>query len=402
MSSTAFITIADYPIESFQNHFYPWLFKKSDRQIVNGTRAGRNRFIWGAPDPEDKDEPEQWYVYVSRAATIKRRLELAGCTRATLDVEFKTGIDQWLEAIQRYEDEHSQAQVQTLKTASLTAWLDALRQVMNRGLRYSRWERTDYKDDILNIMLNYDPRFELDGVWYSTDLNFPCATLDGLGRAFLEIVPDDARCVLDVTDLVDGGWTDAFDDLIEYSRPFTTLYETFDGAIGEIRNLMILSPDNQSLIRLLYANVISSMEAYLGDTLKKNVLTREPLLRRFVESHKHFAQSKITMADLFKEHSRIRTTVSELLAETIFHDISKTRSLYGSVFAAAFPEHTLEALHRAVVMRHHIVHRNGRDHAGEPVTLTLSDLEGLIEVVTVTIRSLDAQIKDGLIEDDDL
>jgi hypothetical protein len=396
MSSSACITVDEYPIETFQNDFHPWFFKKSERQIVTRKRSERNPLVWVAPDPDEGDELEQCYLYVVRAATLKRRLELAGHTRLTLEEEFDAGINIWLEAIGG-DHPHTGA----LKAAKLEVWLERLKQIMRRGLTSHRWERTDYGDDILDIMLNYDPRYEVDGVWPSSTVHFPCATFDVLGLAFLQIVPDDAECILDVTELVGGGWTDAFDDLIEYSKPFTTFFETFATAISEIRALMALSPDNQSLVRLLYANTITSMETYLGDTLKKNVLAREPLLRRFVESHKHFTQSKITMADLFREHSRIRTTVKDLLAETIFHDIGKTRSLYGSVFAATFPEHTLEPLHRAVAIRHHIVHRNGRDHAGQPVTLTQADLEKLIEVVTITIQSVDRQVKDGLIDEDD-
>jgi hypothetical protein len=166
MSSTAFIAIDNYPIETFSNYFDPWLFKKSDRQIQTRKRSERNRLVWVAPDPEDMDEPEQWYLYVATAETLKRRSELAGCTTITLDQEFAAGIGHWLDALRRsqYQDERVRAHIRTLQTASLSVWLDKLRLIMKRGLRYNRWERTDYEDGILDIMLNYDPRYEIAGV----------------------------------------------------------------------------------------------------------------------------------------------------------------------------------------------------------------------------------------------
>jgi hypothetical protein len=404
MSSTAFIAIDNYPIETFSNYFDPWLFKKSDRQIQTRKRSERNRLVWVAPDPEDMDEPEQWYLYVATAETLKRRSELAGCTTITLDQEFAAGIGHWLDALRRsqYQDERVRAHIRTLQTASLSVWLDKLRLIMKRGLRYNRWERTDYEDGILDIMLNYDPRYEIAGVWCSSELNFPCMTFDGFARAFLEAVSDDSQCTLDVTELVDGGWTDAFDDLAEHNRAFTSAYDTFDAAINEIRSLMDLSPDNPSLVRLLYANAITSMEAYLADTVKKNVLTREPLLRRFVESHPSFKDMKLTMAGVFRAHGEMKTQVRKILDDTSFHHIDRAIAIYRSVFCAEFPRELLGPLHRAIENRHHIVHRNGKDDSGKLIELTRADLEHVITVVTATISAIDTQVKEGLIDPDDL
>ncbi|HEY1755200.1 MAG TPA: HEPN/Toprim-associated domain-containing protein [Bryobacteraceae bacterium] len=263
MSSSACITIGGYPIETSRNDFHPWFFKKSERQIVSRKKSERNRLVWGAPSPDDADELETCYLYVSTARILRRRLQLAGCTKATLEKEFRDGVNRWLDALKKYNDGEVRAHVHALEDASLPVWLDKLGQVMKRGLVFNRWNWADYKDDVLNIMLNYDPRLdEVDGAWPSSTLNFPCTSGDGFGRAFLEIVPDDAPCLLDVTDLVAGGWTKAFDDLDEYIRPFTTCYDTFEAALNEIRSIMRLSPDNPSLLRLVYANVITSMEVY--------------------------------------------------------------------------------------------------------------------------------------------
>ncbi len=45
-------------------------------------------------------------------------------------------------------------------------------------------------------------------------MGFPCASLECFAVAMLEVVPDNAECALDVTDLVKRGDVYCFDDLI--------------------------------------------------------------------------------------------------------------------------------------------------------------------------------------------
>ena len=92
--------------------------------------------------------------------------------------------------------------------------------------------------------------------------------------AVLEAVGKDVTCILEISSLVDGGWTEAFDDLVEYSQEFTNFYEVFNEVLLEIRSLATALPGNPILLRLLYANAITAMETYLGDTARKNVMSR--------------------------------------------------------------------------------------------------------------------------------
>jgi hypothetical protein len=92
------------------------------------------------------------------------------------------------------------------------------------------------------------------------ELFFPCMTLECFAVAVLEVVPKGAKCVLDITDLVDGGWTDAFDDLIEYSQEFTNFYDVLQKAMVEIKSLATALPGNPILLRLFHANAITAME----------------------------------------------------------------------------------------------------------------------------------------------
>jgi hypothetical protein len=164
---------------------------------------------------------------------------------------------------------------------------------------------------------------------------------------------------------------------------------------------MLLSPENSILAKLLYANAITAMETYLSDTLKKNVLMRPPLLRRFVESHEGFSDKKIPMAQVFQVLSEMQDRVSDVLDRVVFHNIPKTIEVYSKVFDVRFPRELSADLIRAVALRHDIVHRNGKDNAGRVIPVTMSDVEQILELVDATIKAIDVQVREGLIDDED-
>jgi hypothetical protein len=113
---------------------------------------------------------------------------------------------------------------------------------------------------------------------------FPCKYLESYAVALLEIYDDNAECVLDITELVNGGWVNDFDDIAQVQAGETKFYENFCASLEELRSLN-LTTENMTLQRMVYASVITVMEAYLSDTMKCHVLNRAAVKRRFVESH---------------------------------------------------------------------------------------------------------------------
>lgn len=55
----------------------------------------------------------------------------------------------------------------------------------------------------------------------------------------------------------------------------------------------------------------------------------------------------------------------------------------------------------AIEKRHDIVHRNGKTVQGTTVNVAMEDVEKLIELVDSTVKHIDKQIKDGLLDDDE-
>ena len=89
------------------------------------------------------------------------------------------------------------------------------------------------------------------------------------------------------------------------------------------------------------------------------------------------------------------------LDRVVFHNIPKTIEVYSKVFDVRFPRELSADLIRAVALRHDIVHRNGKDNAGRVIPVTMSDVEQILELVDATIKAIDVQVREGLIDDED-
>lgn len=404
MGSDSQITVGGYPILSTRNHLYQWYFRKKDRLIRTRPKSQRNTLIWCEADPSELEELETDFLYVAPGPVIRRRLELDGFNYETLEHEFKEAIRRRIKGVRElnltfgdWKKKQSEV-IALLESATLSDWLDRLKIAVQDGITSWRWKEREkeYADPLLHLMFS-------DNLFWDTeafhDCRFPCQTLESMAVAMLEIMPEGTECALDATELVGGGWTDAFEDLTEYHKEFTEFYDVFIGAVADTQSLMTLSPENPTLVRLLFSNIITALETYLSDTMKKQVVTRAAIRRRFVESNETFKE-KISLHDIFRKLENLNTEIIQVIDTMTFHNLDKTAGLYKAVLDTHFPSEHMADLKVAILKRHDIVHRNGKTVHGVNVTITSEDLKKLIEVVNSTVLKIDKQIKDGLLDDD--
>lgn len=399
MSSWSGISLDGMAILETQNYFHEWYFRKSERVIES----------FGAHELEHEshlppDAILSTYKYEMPIETLRRRLDLAGYNYAALEQEFKeqhiqlmSDLDDMLElAPSRIEPFYD-----AVKNSNLKKWLSCLKIIKENGRSLKNIELIKIDKELQKLL-----QFMLGADLYFTnhptcgDFDFPCRTEEGYAVALLEVTPENTYCVLDVTELVEGGWTEAFDDLIEYHRDFTRFYDVFSGSLNDIQSLKALAPHNETLARLLYAATITAMETYLSDTLKKQVLNREAIKRRFIKNHDFFKKEKFTLSEIYEKSALINEMIVSEIDKMSFHNLSRIPALYSSVLATNFPSSRLSELKMAIDNRHDIVHRNGKDTTNKPLKILMDDVSALIVLIDETVRYIDKQIKDGLLDDD--
>lgn len=152
----------------------------------------------------------------------------------------------------------------------------------------------------------------------------------------------------------------------------------------------------QFLYRLLYANVITSMETFLGDTLKREVLKDEDSLRRFVETYKPFKNISLSISDLYMKKDSMPNFVKKTLCELLYHDLRKIKPIYKATLGIDLGD--VSELYKAVLVRHDLVHRNGKNHEGQEHIITERMVRELQGKVKALMEKVNEQIEEKYTE----
>ncbi|CAG9242114.1 HEPN/Toprim-associated domain-containing protein [Paraburkholderia caribensis] len=205
---SAFITINGYGLKTTRLGYRRWRFKREDRAIR----------------PMDRRE----YLYVTSAAVMRKRLAEAGYNRTALELEYlrtlqkihAEGAESYFD-VRCYAGRYTSAErADACRRASLNDWLFALKEnITNHMERFP--DPPEFVDEPgrpaeVNVLI--DTLACSRSTIYPIETEhlqnaFPCASLDCMAVAMLEVVPDTAECILDVTSLVDHVLVYCFDDL---------------------------------------------------------------------------------------------------------------------------------------------------------------------------------------------
>lgn len=196
----------------------------------------------------------------------------------------------------------------------------------------------------------------------------------------------------DISDIDDGISVEEDFPEEDYEEEYKSVF--FDEHVRETIDVLdkieVLDESSKKLLyRTLYANVISSMEAYLSDRLIQKVLSSEETKRHFVENFKDFEDVKISLSDIYENIENIESRIKKSLREIIYHHLPRIRNIYKSTLNIDLGD--ISDLMKCVSIRHDIVHRNGKDKDGNLQVINKNDVEELATKVTEFIRNIESQ-----------
>jgi len=131
------------------------------------------------------------------------------------------------------------------------------------------------------------------------------------------------------------------------------------------------------MLRLLYVNVITALETYLSDKFISSVNVDEKVLRKFVETTPEFKKQNLPLSEVFSARENISSSVQEHLLEVVWHRLDKVQPMFRDTLGIRLPSDVKE-LHRAIIVRHDCVHRNGKTKDGEERVLNESHVKDLL------------------------
>jgi hypothetical protein len=172
-------------------------------------------------------------------------------------------------------------------------------------------------------------------------------------------------------------------------------FEEFTRSVADIRELRQLQVDpsrQQCFNRLLYANVITALEAYLSDFFQAAIGKHPELRRRFVETNPQFNQQRFSLSKVFEEHERIAATVGDFLVKVLWHNLKVVKRMYADTLEIKLSDE-LGGLIKSVLTRHDLVHRNGRKTGGGEHSITLDQVDELLKAAQTLVSDIERQWK---------
>ena len=125
---------------------------------------------------------------------------------------------------------------------------------------------------------------------------------------------------------------------------------------------------NRLVNRLVFSQQVTALEAYLGDTLKNEVLRDLTAMQRLLEADEDLKKEKVTLLEVFKDSGFVQKKVRDHLRRMIYHNLAKVDALYKIALGIGILDLATDrkSMFDAVLLRHDCVHRNGADDEGRP------------------------------------
>lgn len=160
----------------------------------------------------------------------------------------------------------------------------------------------------------------------------------------------------------------------------------FNRELSNLKSLLTIKLDmnlESILNRQIFISVISTMETFLFEVFISTTINETEYLKKFISTHPAFKQSKFELRDIFTEYDRIEETAKKIMLDTIYHNLPSVSNMYKDTFGITFPP--INEVYKYVMLRHDLVHRNGKDKDGNPVPISDKDIIEMMDKISAFI-----------------
>ncbi len=369
---------------------------------------------------EGDGDGEYWNSFIgyrAKVSTLKRRMELMGFDRTSLERDFLSSLQLWQGTVKdelsylnrtQHSSDDSYYTVRkawlekiqpALENTTIDDWLNRLVQAANWPQRYqdyseqlNHWNETG--DQLLSLMTSC---VDADNQWLSCSMyNFPCSSEDYFLCAVLLACDEEQYCELNLNEHISNGEYDDFTDLEELNVGQTLPFRHARQSLSDVVALISVGQENPVQVRMCYSGLITVMEAYLSDIFIRAV-KQEGVKRKFVENYAPYSDSKkFPLGEIFTQLDLLERKIEDDLKALTFHNIENITKLYGKILLINFPKDLKDELSSAVSVRHDIVHRNGKKSDGTELVITSADVMRLEKTMMELLSYVDDQILDAL------
>lgn len=199
-------------------------------------------------------------------------------------------------------------------------------------------------------------------------------------------IPNTTDVTVDVSDLEDE--VDVVTE-IESTRQLEIYLKVTSDVVVLLRHPQ---PDSAraTLNNMLFAQVVTAIEAYLSSSFIATVANDEKLIRRLVETDPELAKRQFSLREIFAQWNELKVIVAKHLKDLIFHDLKKIKPMYAVVLDIDLGD--VGWLFRAILIRHDCVHRSGFDKDGTQHEISTDAIVELVRQSACLVSQIEQQL----------
>lgn len=145
------------------------------------------------------------------------------------------------------------------------------------------------------------------------------------------------------------------------------------------------------MYKMIYANIITAMETYLGDAFINTTLKGEEFITNFANSYEDTKNRKLSVAEALKGKKHLLNIITDDMQNILYHNLPKVKKIYKLTLGVEFPKDIAELM-KTISIRHDIVHRNGKDKHNKEIELEKDDIITLKDKIVDFITSIDSRL----------
>jgi hypothetical protein len=229
------------------------------------------------------------------------------------------------------------------------------------------------------------------------NIDFKKKILDGLNDVHYKNIKKEAIVN------IDSNLEDPYDLSLfrEYELNVSSEYaknaiETIKEIEESLRSISGSKIENKKILyNLLFGSVITSLESYLGDAFKFNVINKSKNFNSFLDNYEFKKEKRFDLKTLNKKSGSINEFIKEEAQKTmdnvIFHKLELVKELYSKILNVELDSEIMN-FKEEVQKRHDIFHRNGKNIVGLDNNIGEGEIFVLIDKVKKFISNTERVI----------
>lgn len=147
----------------------------------------------------------------------------------------------------------------------------------------------------------------------------------------------------------------------------------------------------QMITQLAHGAAIAALEAYLLEVTVWRALNDDGSLRSFVANNTDpkLGGGSFKLSEIHQKMDGLKKQVFAYLQTYVWHRLDDVKTIFENSFKIKFPK--VSELMGDILVRHDIVHRGGKNKAGDLVTVTADDVREVTERIKVFANALEAE-----------